>query len=420
MFDRHRIRRWRIGHEEQLARLTRDDLWAYYRSRYVPERTIVAIVGAVDPDRALALARAGVRRLAGGRRRGGPLARGARRAARSAPARSGATSPRRSWCSAGARCRRCIPTHRRWISRPRCSARGGEAGSTASLREPGIVTWVGRAQLRADRAGRLQRRAPSCGRSGSTRRSSGIAEAISRLALRGAQPPTSWIGPARWCARAGPAGSSPWRGGRARSPRRRRWTTSRCSTGSTRCSPRSDRHEVREAAARHLQPGRRGGRGLPAADGGRDLTADSPGPHLRGHRAARRGRTASRRGRRAGRAMPARPAQEHGVSVTRLPGADLLVYRKAGVPLVNLGIYVPRRRFDPPAQAGLGSLLVRAAVRGAGDLDAAALAFAFERLGGTLAHQLRLRLARLRRLGAVARTCPKRRRCSMPSSPSRT
>src|SRR5918999_4508492 len=56
MFDRHRIRRWRIGHEEQLARLTRDDLWAYYRSRYVPERTIVAIVGAVDPDRALALA----------------------------------------------------------------------------------------------------------------------------------------------------------------------------------------------------------------------------------------------------------------------------------------------------------------------------------------------------------------------------
>ena len=29
----------------------------YYASRYVPERTIVAIVGAVDPDQALALAR---------------------------------------------------------------------------------------------------------------------------------------------------------------------------------------------------------------------------------------------------------------------------------------------------------------------------------------------------------------------------
>src|SRR4051794_38439410 len=58
MFDRHRIRRWRIGTEEQLARLTRDDLWAYYRSRYVPERTIVAITGAFDADEALELARA--------------------------------------------------------------------------------------------------------------------------------------------------------------------------------------------------------------------------------------------------------------------------------------------------------------------------------------------------------------------------
>src|SRR5215210_2529584 len=58
MFDRHRIRRWRIGHEAELANLTRDDLWAYYSSRYVPERTIVAITGDIDPDRALELARA--------------------------------------------------------------------------------------------------------------------------------------------------------------------------------------------------------------------------------------------------------------------------------------------------------------------------------------------------------------------------
>src|SRR6185437_3741527 len=37
---------------------TRDDLWAYYQSRYLPERTIVAIVGAFDPESALTLARA--------------------------------------------------------------------------------------------------------------------------------------------------------------------------------------------------------------------------------------------------------------------------------------------------------------------------------------------------------------------------
>lgn len=36
MFDRHRIRRWRIGHETALAGFTRDDVWGYYRSRYVP------------------------------------------------------------------------------------------------------------------------------------------------------------------------------------------------------------------------------------------------------------------------------------------------------------------------------------------------------------------------------------------------
>src|SRR5687768_15437548 len=58
MFDRHRIRRWRIGREEQLAGLTRHDLWSYYASRYVPERTIVAITGSLQADHALELAQA--------------------------------------------------------------------------------------------------------------------------------------------------------------------------------------------------------------------------------------------------------------------------------------------------------------------------------------------------------------------------
>ena len=60
------------------------------------------------------------------------------------------------------------------------------------------------------------------------------------------------------------------------------------------------------------------------------------------------------------------------------------VRRKTGVPLVTLGLYVPRLEFEPPERAGLAALMVRSAVRGAGDLDAAGLAFAFERLGGTL------------------------------------
>src|SRR5262249_46632650 len=57
MYDRHRIRRWRIGYERELAGFTREDVFGYYSSRYVPERTIVAIVGDIDVDETLALAR---------------------------------------------------------------------------------------------------------------------------------------------------------------------------------------------------------------------------------------------------------------------------------------------------------------------------------------------------------------------------
>jgi zinc protease len=142
--------------------------------------------------------------------------------------------------------------------------------------------------------------------------------------------------------------------------------------------------EVREAAARHLAPEAVTGVAYLPSGAGADLTADSLASAFAVTRLRAGGEGAAPRV----RPPPAAAAPvgaEHGVHVTRLPGADLLVYRKTGVPLVTLGIYVPRLRFDPPGQAGLGSLLVRAAVRGAGDFDAAGLAFAFERLGGSLA-----------------------------------
>ena len=82
-------------------------------------------------------------------------------------------------------------------------------------------------------------------------------------------------------------------------------------------------------------------------------------------------------------AVPSRSRRP--ASFTRaLPGADLLVWRKTGVPLVTVGIYVPRIDLDPAEQAGIGALTARAAVRGAAGLDAAGLAFAFEGLGGSL------------------------------------
>src|SRR5215216_6503854 len=43
LHDRHRMRRWRIGREEGLRRLTRDDVVRFYRSYYQPSNTILCI-----------------------------------------------------------------------------------------------------------------------------------------------------------------------------------------------------------------------------------------------------------------------------------------------------------------------------------------------------------------------------------------
>lgn len=53
LYDKHRMRRWRIGTEEELRSLGRDDLMSFYRSFYRPRSTILSIVGDVDPDVAL-------------------------------------------------------------------------------------------------------------------------------------------------------------------------------------------------------------------------------------------------------------------------------------------------------------------------------------------------------------------------------
>ena len=54
LHDQHRIRRWRIGREPGLRALTRDAMLRFYRNFYHPANTVLAIVGDVDPDDALA------------------------------------------------------------------------------------------------------------------------------------------------------------------------------------------------------------------------------------------------------------------------------------------------------------------------------------------------------------------------------
>ncbi|MEN6519837.1 MAG: pitrilysin family protein [Armatimonadota bacterium] len=54
-FDRHRIRRWRIGYPDQLRNMTRDDLLRYHRERYTPGNIIISVVGGVESGAALQL-----------------------------------------------------------------------------------------------------------------------------------------------------------------------------------------------------------------------------------------------------------------------------------------------------------------------------------------------------------------------------
>ncbi len=54
-FDKHRIRRWRMGTEEQVASWSAETVRNYYRSAYRPENIILAVVGDIDTISALRL-----------------------------------------------------------------------------------------------------------------------------------------------------------------------------------------------------------------------------------------------------------------------------------------------------------------------------------------------------------------------------
>ena len=382
MFDRHRIRRWRIGTEEQLARLTRDDLWSYYRSRYVPERTIVAITGSLDPDRALELARAAYADW--------PAATGALDASPEEP-------PRRE---VRARTLRGDVTHAElalgWRTVPPLHADAPALDLAAavlglgrgswlyrSLREEGIVTSVSSHNYAPTELGVF-----SIGADLEPEKLplaiERIAESVSRLALLGPGPDELE---------------------RARTLLRARWARqleSMEGKGSALAAAEAvedvsflDREyealssvgtdQVRAAAATYLQPDNVSAVAYLPEDSGPELTA----PVLERAFAVTALRTTAPQPESPSLIVPAAGASPSGrwqsdVLHTQLAGADLLVRRKSGVPLVTLGIYVPRLEFDPAARAGLGALAVRSSVRGAGDLDTASLAFGFERLGGTL------------------------------------
>jgi zinc protease len=380
MFDRHRIRRWRIGHEAHLAQLTRDDLLGYYRSRYVPERTIVAITGALDLDHALERAR----KLYGDWQ-----------------SRPGAVDPSPEeppHSGVRARTLRGDVTQAElvlgWHTVPAlhqdapaldlvAAVLGSGRGSLLyrALRESGIVTSVAAHNYSPTELGVFS--------IGADLAPDRVPEAIEKIAECVAG--LTLIGPnaeeldrartlltARWARRLEPMEGK----GSALAGAEALEHVSFLDREYAMLQE-IDPEAVCRVAARYLQPDNVAAVVYLPEDEGADLT---PGLLERSFAvtALRQPAAPTPVRRRAPAAASIGGVRKAQVLHTALPGVDLLVRRKPGVPLVTLGLYGPRADFDPPAQAGLAALTIRSSVRAAGELDAGALAYAFERLGGTL------------------------------------
>jgi zinc protease len=392
MYDRHRIRRWRIGYKRDLARLTREDLFGYYSSRYVPARTIVAIVGDVDEADALALGRDTYAAW--------PAAEGAvdpspaeppRREVRSRTLRGDVTQSELAigWRGVPALDPQAVPLDLA------AAVLGSGRGSWLyqSLRETGIATSVSAHHYAPTELGVFSIGA-DCDAERVESVVDRIAEATARLALRG--PDADELERARTLLLAR------WSRGMEEMDGRASSLAGAEALGDYHLLDRefaqlgaTTADQVREAAARFLDPEAVSAVVYQPRARGADLTAERlarafavtamAGDPARGTGAAQTQRSTT--GSSATLPPSRRVAEVHHVA---LPGFDLLVRHKPGVPLVNLGVYFPRTTFDPSGRAGVSALTIRSAIRGAADLDAAGLAFAFERLGGTLASSVAL------------------------------
>lgn len=382
MFDQHRIRRWRIGTESQLAGYTQDDVRGYYESRYVPGRTIVSVVGDVDEDAAMALLRAtyGDWAAADGAVDASPV-EPPRVEVRARTLRGDVSRAELvlGW-------RTVPPRHDDAVALDLAAAvltAGRGSWLYRALREPGHVTGIGASNYAPTELGIFAITADLEPARVDTALAA-IAEAVARMASAG---PTAedmlrarTLLQARWArqmesmeGRASALASTEALG-------RLEWLDEEYDLlGSITAS------EVRDAVQRHLLPGAVSGvLYLPEAEGAdlsvdrlaRAFAAPAPAPAV------------------AAAALPVLPPPPRARSVrgsvtasvlhVPLAGLDVMVRRKTGVPTVFLGYYVPRAGLEPAAEGGLASLTMRSLARGAGAFDARALAFAAEGLGGTL------------------------------------
>lgn len=365
LFDRHRIRRWRIGDEARLAAFTREDVAGYYRSRYVPSRTIVAVVGGREEGEMLRLVRA---RYADW------------------PASQATLDP---------------PIEEPWHHEVRARTLRGDV-TQASL----VLGWRAVPVLDADRAA-LEMAAAilSNGRASWLQRNlrqAGLVNAVSAGLLVteevgvfsvSAELAPDWIpevmariaGSLARLAAVGPAADDLERSRTMLKARWARWLESVDARAAGLAHAEAtdgfqwldrayaefmavDADQVRAAVGRWL--------------GGEAVTGVAYLPHGVGEDLTpARLRDAFR-----GSGPPVRPSVRRvgATHTTSVPGLDIVVRRKAGAPLVTLRLHRRRSAPEPPPSAGVGLLAVRSAVRGAGGLDAGTLAAAFERLGGAV------------------------------------
>jgi zinc protease len=381
LFDRHRIRRWRIGTESQLAAMTHQEIVGYYRSRYVPGRTIVAMAGDLDPESAVGMARD----LFGG----WPAAEPGRDPSPEEPPRRDVRTRtlrgdlHHSHLVVGWRAVPSLHPDAAALDVAAAALGLGRAGWLyRELRAPGIVTSIGAWHFSRTEVGVFSIGAElDPGRLDAAL--AGIAGCVARLRETGPDPAD--IARVRTQLRARWA-----RGMESTEGRASALAAAEAQGGIALLDLEYDRlmaveaAEVRRVAREWLDPETIAGCVyLPynapdqlEAGALRDRFQARP-PPIAGSKAA---------------PVPVVPApvasrgtRFSGVLHVALPGADLLIGRKLGVPLISLGVYRRRSVAEARSSAGLGALAVRAAVRGTATLDATELALAFEACGGSLA-----------------------------------
>ena len=380
MYDRHRIRRWRIGYEQRPR--------PAHPGRRLSATTALATCPRARSSRSWGTwTSTTLWRWPGGRYGAGPrpnrrhrsLAGRAARAGRSGPVPFAATSRRPKWPSAGEGCPRSI---RRAVPLDLAAGvLGAGRGSWLyrALRETGLATSVSAHHYSPTELGVFSIGADCDAERVGSGDWSAVAEATARLALTGPEAGRSGAGAH---AAAGALVAADGGDGRPRRVARGCRGAGRLPApghGVRTAGGATSDDQVRGAARRCLDPEAVAAVAYLPRDAGRS----SPPPIWRGPsrslgwiaRTERSVATPTQRRRGRGRlGVPRRPLEVRGGSApSRTPGFDLLVRRKSRACRSSRSASTCRGWTSiPDGKAGVSALAVRSAIRGAGDLDAAA------------------------------------------------